>query len=147
MFAIVVVLGGGYYVKQNGIPFIADQQSFTNLNSESNTDGVTDGISNPLGGGADNDDTDDSGGNTAGDEEFKVEVIAPEPVAVAAPLPVEPVGVTPSGGAFDDFMTDSTPSASTGLDALGDFGSSAPPSGGNMTGINFEGGDMGDSLI
>ena len=149
----MVVLGGGYYVKQNGIPFIAEQQSFTNLNNDSNTDGVTDGISNPLGGGDENDDSDNGGVSTAGDDDFKVEVIAPEPVAVAPvaiePVAVEPVAATPSGGAFDDFMTDSTsaPSTSTGLEALGDLSSPAPSSGNDMTSINLAGGDMGDSLI
>ena len=153
MFAIVVVLGGGYYVKQNGIPFIAEQQSFTNLNNDSNTDGVTDGISNPLGGGDENDDSDNGGVSTAGDDDFKVEVIAPEPVAVAPvaiePVAVEPVAAAPSGGAFDDFMTDSTsaPSTSTGLEALGDLSSPASSSGNDMTSINLAGGDMGDSLI
>ena len=41
-------LFGGYYFKQNGTPFSTDQQSFNNLNNTNNSDGVVDGISNPL---------------------------------------------------------------------------------------------------
>ena len=48
LFAICAVLGFAYYVNQNGIPLVAQQQSFGNLNSSSNDDGVTDGIANPL---------------------------------------------------------------------------------------------------
>merc|ERR1712131_232767 len=106
----------------------------------------------PLGGDENDDSNGDNSGTTetieAGDE-FKVEVISPEPVAAAAPLQVEPVvAATPTGGAFDDFMIDSTPSTSTGLDTLADLSSPTPSSGdNNMTSINLDGGNMGDSLI
>jgi len=136
MFAIVVVLGGGYYVKQNGIPFVAEQQSFTNLNSSNNNAGITDGISNPLGG--DNDDG----------------AAVDEPVAVA----VEPVATVPetttSGGGFDDFMsqpsTQAAPS-STGLDSFADLSSGTAPSqpaADQMTTVNLGTDDgLGGSLL
>ena len=105
MLAIAVVLGGGYYVKQNGVSFVAEQQSFTNLNSTNNDAGITDGISNPLG-----DDDDNSNGGTS-DE--------PVAVAVADPSVTAPEPSTSVGG-FDDFMsqpsTEAAPS-SKGLES------------------------------
>ena len=104
MLAIAVVLGG-YYVKQNGVSFVAEQQSFTNLNSTNNDAGITDGISNPLG-----DDDDNSNGGTS-DE--------PVAVAVADPSVTAPEPSTSVGG-FDDFMsqpsTEAAPS-SKGLES------------------------------
>ena len=41
-------MGVAYYVNQNGLPFVAQQTSFGNVNSANNNDGVTDGIANPL---------------------------------------------------------------------------------------------------
>ena len=138
MFGIFVVLGGGYYVKQNGIPFVAEQQSFTNLNSSNNDAGITDGISNPLGG---DDDTNDTGGSE-------------EPVAVAS----EPVVTVPetanstSVGGFDDFM--SSPQAapsSTGLDSFEDLSSGAAsiqPADDQMTTVKLSSDNgLGGSLL
>ena len=54
-------LGGGYYINQNGVPFIASQQSFGNINSAGNKEGITDGVSNPLDQINDEDDSDNGG--------------------------------------------------------------------------------------
>ena len=56
-----MILGGGYYVNQNGIPFIASQQSFGNINNSGNTEGITDGVSNPLDQITDDDESDNGG--------------------------------------------------------------------------------------
>ena len=48
LFGICFVGAAGYYVKQNGNPLAVQQQSFINLNSSDNDNGVIDGISNPL---------------------------------------------------------------------------------------------------
>ena len=139
MFAIVVVLGGGYYVKQNGVPFVAEQQSFTNLNSTNNDAGITDGISNPLG-----DDDDNSNGGTY-DE--------PVAVAVADPVVTAPEPSTSVGG-FDDFMsqpsTEAAPS-SNGLDAFADLTgetAQAQPAVDQMTTVNLSSDNgLGGSLL
>ena len=142
MFAIVVVLGGGFYVKQNGIPFVAAQQSFTNLNSSNNDAGITDGISNPLG---DGDDDDNSNGGAID-----------EPIAVAVADPVvtvtEPANSTAVGG-FDDFLnqpsTETAPS-STGLDSFADLtgGPAAQPATDQMTTVKLSSDNgLGGSLL
>jgi len=141
MFAIVVVLGGGYYVKQNGVPFVAEQQSFTNLNSTNNDAGITDGISNPLGDGDDN-----SNGGTSD-----------EPVAVPVADPVvtvpEPTNSTSVGG-FDDFMSQPSTEAaqsSTGLDSFADLTggpTQAQPAVDQMTTVNLSSDNgLGGSLL
>merc|ERR1711962_800382 len=96
----------------------------------------------------------------ANEESFTVEVISTSPTEPVAAVPlavdtVDTVGTTgpvttpatPSGGAFDDFMTEPATS-STGLDAFeSDLTSSATTPSTNMTSINLDGGNMGDSLI
>ena len=146
MFAIVVVLGGGYYVKQNGVPFVAEQQSFTNLNSSNNDAGITDGISNPLGGN--DDDNNDDGVHPMSSSD--------EPVAAAAE-PVVSVPETTNSttiGGFDDFMsspsTQAAPS-STGLDTFGDLTGGPTPTQSaddQMTTVNLSSDNgLGGSLL
>lgn len=119
LFAICAVLGLGYYVNQNGVPFIAQQQSFGNVNSANNNDGVTDGISNPLDANDDDDDNDDDGAAV-------VEPVEVVPVASVAPV-IEPV--------IDDMFAPSEP-ANDGLVAV------------DMSGGSTETNDNGfDSLI
>merc|ERR1712179_134937 len=84
MFAIVVVMGGAYYVNQNGIPFIAAQTSFGNINSADNTEGIADGISNPLDNIDGNDDDNSSNGaDDSGNVEVEVEQIMPVAAATS----------------------------------------------------------------
>ena len=49
LLTVCTVLAAGYHFNQKGNPFAPPQQSFHNLNNEENSDGVIDGIANPLG--------------------------------------------------------------------------------------------------
>ena len=93
------VVGGGYYVMQNGNPLANQQQSFSNVNSSDNTEGNVDGYSNPLAGA---NEMNSNGGGDSFDmatessvvpEVVNHEVVANEPVNSA---------VNPTSD-FDDF--------------------------------------------
>ena len=114
-------MGGAYYVKQEGIPFIGQQDSFSNVNNANNTEGITDGISNPLD-NVDNDDDDDSSSGAAAADMTDATVVAvDEPVAAVSdatssdifasgPIqPVEPVQAQTDSVTFDDFGSLSSP--------------------------------------
>jgi len=113
LFAIFAVMGFGYYVNQNGIPLIAQQQSFGNLNNTNNNDGVTDGISNPL----------DNASDDGGDVEPVSMVPEPEPTVepvldqagndglVTVDITTDSTPETSAPSAFDDFLATSTPAS------------------------------------
>jgi len=91
-----------YYVMQNGNPLFPQQQSFGNLNNDANTDGVVDGVSNPMAAGSDNDSN--NGDSFAMDTKldispktepssgsFDLAAISPEPEASPAPTGLEDI--------------------------------------------------------
>ena len=101
---MISFLGGAYYVNQNGIPFIASQTSFGNINSAENTEGISDGISNPL----DNIDDDNSsdGGDFGGSAEAApVEVVPVEAVPEVAPTTESDMFALTTDSPGDDGMT------------------------------------------
>ena len=107
LFGCVAVFGAFYYVSQNGNPLATTQQSFANLNNDTNTDGNVDGISNPLqnDGGADS--AADTFDMTPPATDSLVVESSPIESAPVESVPVEsvPVESVPVQSAADDFSS------------------------------------------
>ena len=96
-------MGGAYYVKQEGIPFIGQQESFSNVNNANNTDGITDGISNPLD-NIDNDDNDSSSNSDGGDGQIGIPAVAQSTVVPVDDVVVNvPISTEQTSGFDFDF--------------------------------------------
>jgi hypothetical protein len=115
-----------------------------NLNSSNNDAGITDGISNPLGDG------DDDNNSTGGTVDEPIAVAVSDPVVTVA----EPANSTAVGG-FDDFMNQpstETAQSSTGLDSFADDsltgGPAAQTATDHMTTVNLSSDNgLGGSLL